>query len=58
MPLLCYDRDILHCMGRKSEETTASSASMVVIPYTLNFSRGQYFMDWLQKLENRIFAGV
>ena len=28
------------------------------IPYTLKFSRGQYFADWLKKLKNKIFAGV
>ena len=25
---------------------------IIIIPYTLTFSRGQYFADWLKKLKN------
>ena len=32
--------------------------SSLYVPYTLKFSRGQYFADWLKKLKNEIFAGV
>ena len=27
------------------------------VPYTLKFSRGQYFADWLKKAEKRNFRG-